>query len=225
MIEAEPHNSESNEVTSTCYQCLQQSPHCFCAQLQKIPNKTELRIFQHPREFRHPLGTAIIAMLGFQRINRHFAMGISPDPEQAQDAVLLFPSPNATPLMHFQRRPSQLWIIDGTWRQTKKLYRENPWLQAMPCATLTPENPSTYRLRRAPGKRYLSTFESMIQALRILEPDTPFDALQETFERMVAHQWESQQDKSTCLDFRPKPSWFAPLFTNSELVSWDKSKN
>lgn len=214
MKQTQSLNIEAGEALSCCYQCLQLSTHCFCDLLQRVANKTELLVLQHPKELRHPLGTAVIAMLGLQNIKRLQISGAMPIPDLERDCVLLYPSEGAVPLDQYPHNPAQLVVMDASWRQAKRIYRANPWLQALPAVRLSPKAPSRYRLRRAPRAQYLSTLESVVQALQILEPDLAgLDVLSETFACMVEHQWISKQDKSTRLEFRPDPAWMYPLLS------------
>jgi DTW domain-containing protein YfiP len=86
-------------------------------------------------------------------------------------------------------RPAHLVILDGTWSHTHGLYRDNPWLHAVPPFSITPDAPSRYRLRREPKKHFLSTIESIVQALQILEPENPgFGRLIQAFDTMITAQ-------------------------------------
>jgi DTW domain-containing protein YfiP len=61
-------------------------------------------------------------------------------------------------------------------------------LTAVPCASLTRDRPSTYRLRRTPDPRRLATIEAIAEALGILEgPAGPAarDQLLRIFDVMV----------------------------------------
>jgi DTW domain-containing protein YfiP len=111
--------------------------------------------------------------------------------EPAPDTALLFPSAGAGDLRALppEEHPRGLVVLDGTWSQARALYRENPWLHALPHLALSPDAPSRYRIRRAPRRDYVSTIEATVAALRILEPDTPgLDGLLEVFDSMIEAQ-------------------------------------
>jgi hypothetical protein len=62
-------------------------------------------------------------------------------------------------------------------------------LQDIPHFRLLPAQPGRYRLRREPQHDYVSTIEAIVEALRILEPDTEgLDALLHAFDRMIDRQ-------------------------------------
>ena len=175
---------------------------CICNLIEPIANETDVMVVQHRREHRHPFGTARLVDKGLQRSelkvvwrleNHDFDFGF------AQDAVLLFPGPTATPLSDFvvEGRPSQLVVVDGTWHQAKALLRDHKMLRALPRVSLRPERPSRYRIRREPQADFLSTVEATVAALRVLEPNlSGLERLLDAFETMIDWQLSSQNDKS-----------------------------
>ena len=67
-----------------------------------------------------------------------------------------------------------LVVLDGTWRQAKRLYREfGAALQRLPAVCLeAPRDDRIYHaIRREPGAAQLSTFESVAAVLASLEGD------------------------------------------------------
>ncbi|PTT83893.1 DTW domain-containing protein, partial [Pelomonas sp. HMWF004] len=62
----------------------------------------------------------------------------------------------------------QLIVLDGSWRQSRRLLAANPWLAGLPRVSL-PEQPSRYALRRAHRPGQLSTLEAGLHALALLE--------------------------------------------------------
>jgi DTW domain-containing protein YfiP len=62
-------------------------------------------------------------------------------------------------------------------------------LQTLPHVSLTPSEPSRYRLRREPKQSYVATIEAVACALRLLEPETAgLDGLLRTFTAMIDRQ-------------------------------------
>ncbi|MBK8974854.1 MAG: DTW domain-containing protein [Planctomycetes bacterium] len=174
-----------------CPRCHRPAPTCVCADLPRIRNRTCIRILQHPRERFHPVGSAAIAELGLARCTVDVARDLVCAPSDPDGTALLFPSPASVDLaaLAADERPRSLVVLDGTWRQAKRLYHENPWLAQLPHVRLDPERPSRYRVRRPPSARHLSTLESIVEALRLLEPETAgLDALLVAFDAMNARQ-------------------------------------
>jgi DTW domain-containing protein YfiP len=105
--------------------------------------------------------------------------------------ALLYPADGARDLAMIPAgaRPRHLVLLDGTWFLAKKIYDAHPWLQALPRIGVTPRAPSRYRVRREPRPHCLGTLEAIVEALRILEPETPgLDGLLRSFDAMVDRQ-------------------------------------
>jgi DTW domain-containing protein YfiP len=135
---------------------------CVCASIQRVPNRTRVQLIVHPKERRHPLGTLRFLELGLGniRIDSDFAPKAPPD---LQDAA-----------------------IDGTWSQAKNLFRDNPWLQALPRCALPEAGESRYRVRKEPVAGYVSTLEAVLAVLGVLEPEhgAGFEGLLDAFDAM-----------------------------------------
>ena len=63
----------------------------------------------------------------------------------------------------------RLVVLDGTWRQSRSLLRQNPWLLQLPRFTLASPPPSLYRIRQPHLPEQRSTLEATCLALGTLE--------------------------------------------------------
>lgn len=152
---------------------------------------------QHPRERDVPINTARLVELQLEQAEVHVGLQLSElprlrrqlaDPERP--AVLLYPGEGARDLVvEPPAGPVTLFVLDGTWWQAKKLFQLNPELASLPRYSLSPSEPSRYRIRREPAQYCVSTIEAIGQALELLEPGG-FDreALLRPFDAMVEHQ-------------------------------------
>lgn len=163
-----------------------------------VDNVTRVLIVQHPRERRHPFGTARLARLGLRNMELRVAFAgygpiVSPD-EDLSNAALLYPGPPAAVLGPGGPTPTTLVVADGTWNTASKLLRDHAWLEALPRVALEPKRPGNYRIRRAPDpSRQLSTIEAITLALQAIEPQTDgLDGLLEAFDSMIDRQIEMQ---------------------------------
>jgi len=163
--------------------------------LVRVNNQTPITIIQHHKERRHAMGTAKFVEQGLARTSLSIAWGeggaVHCAPQDVQGLALLYPAPHALLLTSFTRaeHPAHLLVLDGTWSQAHCLYRDNPWLHALPHVALAPAQPSRYLVRKEPRADYLSTLESIIEALRVLEPHTTgLDNLLQNFVTMVERQ-------------------------------------
>lgn len=169
---------------------------CLCGDLPLVPTRTQVVVLQHPHESKHPFGTARFVKLCLPNAQVHVAYGgLSGDLltplDLPADTAVLYPHPLATELSELPvaARPSALLVLDGTWSHAKRLYRMNPWLQNLRHVRLSPSAPSRYRIRKEPQADYVSTVEATVEALQILEPETPgLEGLVGAFERMIDRQ-------------------------------------
>lgn len=154
-----------------------------------------LLILQHPREQPEPKGTARLLHLALtgSRLLVGDAWPTPPDPADAVQPpgltaapgpprrdLLLYPAtpqdaalPAPPPLDNaWLAQPAQLRlvVIDGTWRKSRRMLYNSPWLQGLPRLTLADPPPSRYRVRRARGAQQRSTFEAVLLALAALAP-------------------------------------------------------
>ena len=194
-------NSQEQMGRATCYQCFRPVPLCFCSELKRVKNRTRIVIVQHQREAFHPLNTARLAELTLTNIkvlrgtNRDLSSALEQLPIGARPA-LLYPSVDATDLESLpqEERPSDIFVIDGTWHQAKTLVRDLEKLHHFQKVRFTPDHPSEYQIRKEPQADYLSTIESIAYVLRRVEPDlTEVERLREAFLRMVNKNIEARK--------------------------------
>eukprot|EP00249_Psilotum_nudum_P001248 c13620_g1_i1 orf=108-1130(+) len=132
--------------------------------------------------------------------HQRFYNSLPSDESAPSDVALLYPSDKAVALSprygcldknltqtENQKYLSHLIVLDGTWAKAKRMYFENPWLQSLPHYKLPLASPSLYEgVRRQPKPECLSTLESIVYALKVIEPKTQgLGALLEVFDSMV----------------------------------------
>lgn len=187
-----------------CYRCDKPAAMCLCARIPTLRNRTGLQILQHSGERRHPLGTARLLKLGLQNVGLHVLFsnhldGSCPPVDLPPGSGLLYPSADARDLAELPpgEAPAHLVVIDGTWDQAHRVYRDNAWIRALPHYRLHPDAPSNYRIRREPRFECLSTLEAVAIAIRILEPELDgVDALVGAFEGMIDDQIQAAADST-----------------------------
>ena len=151
---------------------------CVCALIPdpKLKTRTRLVLFIHRFEDRKPTNTGRLASecLENSEVIVRGEPG-QPDapyiPTAESDSLLLFPSPDATPLAeHAQSsRPVTLIVPDGSWRQASKVRNRVPGMREIPCVWLPQDVASTYRLRHEAHPTGLATIEAIARAFEILE--------------------------------------------------------
>jgi DTW domain-containing protein len=185
------------EPRSMCGGCGRPSSVCLCASVSRVSTRTRVVILQHPRESAVPIGTARLAELGLPNAERHVGVDFSAAPrvreilaDTSAPPILLFPGEGARDLESAPPEgPVTLIVIDGTWSQAGKLVKANPAIAALPRYTFAPEEPSRYRIRRAPTHDFVSTIEAIVEALSYLEGnECDLSPVLGPFDAMVEHQ-------------------------------------
>lgn len=101
--------------------------------------------------------------------------------DHEQPVVLVFPEQYAVAGQQEQRMPcdskkrTQFIILDATWQQARKIYRQSPYLHDLPLLSLSPDQASIYTLRRNRHDQHLCTAE--VAALVLKQRGEPDQAL------------------------------------------------
>ena len=101
--------------------------------------------------------------------------------------ALVFPAENALDpssalrLAQQDNRRLTLFLLDGTWKQARKMFNRTPWLTGLP-SICVPSTTSQYALRKAAHEGCLSTAEAAIGVLEDLDTAAA-DALRGHFTR------------------------------------------
>ena len=192
-----------------CANCERPVAVCYCSALVQIANKIKVVLILHPLEQKHPFNTGRIAQLCLSNSELIIAETFSDDALEdllSKPSALLYPSlewlPETDELnsqslddTNSPTKPKieQLIVIDATWRKSKKILHLHPPLQSLPRLSLSGGLTSNYQIRKTSMEDGLSTIESIVEALQILEPEGDFKPMLKPFEKMVALQ-QSKQD-------------------------------
>jgi DTW domain-containing protein YfiP len=183
-----------------CYRCWRAKILCLCGHVRVVENPVEVLYLQHPNERTVPFNTARLAHLSLAR--SRLVHGLRFDGTKAvQDLLrrkervgILFPSAKALDLREAPADLETLVILDGTWREARKILHLSPSLLELPQYAFVPEKPSNYRIRKEPKDEFISTIEATVTALRILDGDaSKYGELLELFDRMVDRQIDFQR--------------------------------
>ncbi|MCE9668138.1 DTW domain-containing protein [Myxococcus stipitatus] len=176
------------DLSGRCPRCFLPTSLCLCAELPRIPTRTELLIIRHHKETLKSTNTARMAALALPhcRIVSYGSPGHPFDAsllEDADDTWLLFPDAQQTPAAHAPP-PRRLIVLDGSWGQARRMVQRVPALRRLPGLKLPPPPPDTRRLRRPPHPDGMSTLEAIAGALAYLEGDAVAEPLYALHERM-----------------------------------------
>ncbi|HWE27430.1 MAG TPA: tRNA-uridine aminocarboxypropyltransferase, partial [Polyangia bacterium] len=184
--------SRRENVDLRCVRCRMHECLCVCSLIPRIETRTRLLLVIHRDEERKPTNSGQLAALCLPN-SEVCVRGVvgQPAPRFTPDAatqpLLLFPHERAVPIATFagSTRPVTIIVPDGTWRQAAKVRQRMPGLAEVPCVSLPPDAPTSYRLRAEFHDDRLATLEAIARALEILEGPAVRDALERLFRIMV----------------------------------------
>ncbi|MET0355568.1 MAG: tRNA-uridine aminocarboxypropyltransferase [Cellvibrio sp.] len=196
----------------TCEFCLRPLQTCICKHIHLVENRVSLIILQHPQEVSETKNSARLLNMClknsqihigedfgdifFQNMasSGHYNLLLYPDtPEEKSLGILSPPQINPAVLNSdansLKLESIRLWVLDGTWRKSRKMLYVNAALQAMPRLSLQDCPPSMYKIRKAHSENQLSTLEASCYALQKLEHKcVDYSPILEAFAAFVAEQ-------------------------------------
>ena len=171
-----------------CETCLRPLKTCICKHVRPVSNAASLIILQHPQEVYEAKNSAKLLNLCLKNSQIHvgevfddrffqktqaenfYDLLLYPDtPEEKSLGILKPPEIDVSHLNSGDNLKIRLWVLDGTWRKSRKMLYLNPTLQSMPRLSLQDCPPSLYTIRKAHSENQLSTLEASCYALQQLE--------------------------------------------------------
>lgn len=160
-----------SHLPGRCKACWIRLEQCICAEVPRVVTRTELLVVRHEREAAKSTGTARIAGLALPRAR---FVDYGDDPAETNEklkglegAWLLYPMAPLAPWP--ARLEGPLVLLDGTWRQTRKMFKKLRALGNLPRLALPPKGDAVLRLREGHFDGARSTLEAIADALRVLE--------------------------------------------------------
>lgn len=173
------------DAPGRCLRCWVLLRFCACDVLQPVPAKTPFLVVRHARESPKSTNSVRWACLVLPRCE---VLDYRSRAEAASLAVtrpgdcLLYPEESAAALSPIAVQ--RVIVLDGTWRQTRRMLRALPGLAELPRLAVPPR-PAGRRLRAAPKTEALSTLEAMAGAVRVIESEALADDLLRIHDALV----------------------------------------
>jgi DTW domain-containing protein len=182
-----------------CTRCERPQNSCICDHIYQITNQVELIILQHPQEHNEAKNTGHLLHLCLNNSQLHvgekfddqffntvwtaptnsrsplpYDLLLYPQtPDEKSSGIFSAPEIDLNLLKSVQSASEntimRLWVLDATWRKSRKMLYLNPVLQSMPRMNLVNYPASLYAIRKAHNKNQLSTLEASCYALQELE--------------------------------------------------------
>jgi DTW domain-containing protein YfiP len=195
------------ELPGRCRVCWVVQAFCICGRLPQVRPQTQVVVVRHLRESWKSTGTARVAALGMPTLT---CLDYGEDTQPAADALaalatertwVLLPTDDAEP-WHPQQ-VERLVVLDGTWRQARRMYQRLPVLHGLKRISLTKPPRATLRLRESSFPQGRSTLEAIAEVLELIEGpqvSTPLFELHDLFvERVLRARgvWDQRQPRPT----------------------------
>ena len=162
-------SSTPRDLSGHCPRCLLQSEYCVCSLLPRVEARTEVVLIRHVTEQLMTSNTGRFAALALPK-SRILAYGggdaFDATPLAAPRTALLYCSGPPRPLPFV---PERLIVLDGSFRQARRMYKRVAELRDLPELSLPAPRVTPTRLRRPTQPEGMSTIEAIAAALSALE--------------------------------------------------------
>ncbi|WP_432472451.1 tRNA-uridine aminocarboxypropyltransferase [Amphritea sp. HPY] len=197
-------NTQTISSGEHCPRCGLPKSHCICFQITPTTSEALFCLLLHEKEWQRETNTGHLIKALLPQTRLFTWQRNQPDPELIAllqnpdfDPYLIFPADRpelshraVSTVSKGNKRPLFL-ILDGTWKEARKIVRKSPYLDPLPLLSLTPQNLSRYSLRRNPDASHLCTAEIAIELL----------ASQQSFNKQAGNeQQDTAQSLSLILD-------------------------
>ena len=201
-----------------CYKCYRPKSSCMCEYINAVDTKTKFIILMHPKEFKKVKNnTGFFTHLSLS--NSEIFIGIDFSEHKrineiiaSHESYILFPSSNALDLSEDSstftlgtNKPMAIFLIDSTWACTKKIFTLSQNLNKLKHMSFTTDVTSQYQIKEQPKSNYLSTIESTLVVLELLNKRSVENIKKEKlneflnpFFKMIEYQKNLIENPSSC---------------------------
>ncbi len=169
---------------------------CWCATLPALtPSLIQFFLLIHERELSRPTNTGHLVMQAITNTRqavwarRQPPLDLINDIQSGRLVYLVFPAEWAQAPAIATLPDSQvlLVLLDATWQEARKIYRQSSYLQSLPVLSLMPTYPSTFTLRRHQRPGHLSTAEVVTHILAQYGDTAQTSVFNTYYEQFLTH--------------------------------------
>jgi DTW domain-containing protein YfiP len=163
--------------------------------MPRLELKTKIALIIHHRELSRNSNTGLLALRALVnsevriRGEGRDALDLHELLKPRYRTLLLFPCADAIELdrtlVTQDRRPIQLIVPDGTWRQARKILFRHPELKELPRVKLSNPNHPTFQLRAQSKPERMATLQAIAQGLGMIEGDPIRAQLMKLYETKI----------------------------------------
>lgn len=154
---------------------------CLCADIPDVDNETGVLVLRHGLEARKTTNTSRYAQMALRKIeilDWDVRTKLDAGAWLADKGLVWLLYPGGSTAKVGVGKPDALLVIDGTWKQARKLLHTHPSLLSLPRLSLPAPDPTAWRLRMTKHRDAQSSLEAIAEGLRLVDGDAPADALQ-----------------------------------------------
>ncbi|SHJ94885.1 conserved hypothetical protein [Clostridium cavendishii DSM 21758] len=168
------------QITSlynSCNECGLPIINCFCSKIEKVESKAMICILSTEKEFYRPSNTARLLKLVNPVSTKIFLWERKNKPNELLEILnneeyepyLLFPTEDLERKVEYKKTEKipVFIILDGTWKEARKLFRKSDYLNNIPIVSIEPNFKSKYDLRRGVESGNLCTIEAAMEILKL----------------------------------------------------------
>lgn len=184
-----------------CYWCGQHLATCGCKKQLTFKTDVFIWLLTHEREKERPTNTGRLIkevlpdnteilywsrveppkiLLALMEDEAYFPILVFPDESKCRE--ILTPKDIEEHSVVESNKKLAFIILDGTWKEARKILRKSPYLDKLPALALTDLEKTRYTLRRNKDEDHICTVEVALELLNICGEDTCAEGLNKYFE-------------------------------------------
>lgn len=202
------------EFRGKCYKCNRPLSSCMCQYINAIDTKTQFIILMHPKEHQKTKnGTGYFTQLSLNNSQLFIGVDFSNHTpindiinNKNNQCYILYPGQDSINLSHQkiskESKNLVVFIIDSTWACSRKMLRLSKNLQKIQKISFDSKKLSEFKIKAQPKEYCLSTIESTLTLLELLNKQnkeiiTPYELERflQPFQKMVEFQLECREYK------------------------------
>ncbi|HQR73382.1 MAG TPA: tRNA-uridine aminocarboxypropyltransferase [Sulfurovum sp.] len=192
---------------SICYHCYRPQTSCMCRYITPIATHTRFVILMHPKEFRKTKnGTGHFTNLSLENCEIHVGIDFTKNKDindiindPSNICYTLYPHQSSINLNETsigeEQRNTVIFLIDSTWPCSRAILAASPHIDALQKVSFTHTEVSKFIFKEQPKEYCLSTMESTLCVLKLLDhhqietiEETKLERFLLPFEKMVEYQ-------------------------------------
>lgn len=184
-------NQRLSKNTDQCLVCGLVKGHCLCSYSIHIQSDVEFWLLTHENEMTRTNNTGRLIERAIET-TRVFQWSRTQPPQEMIDLIsdynvyLIFSAeredPKRVKTYQASKKKTAFLILDGTWKEARKMLRKSDYLKTLPILSLTPISKTSYDLRRNHDEGHICTVEVGIELLQMIGETAQSKALNEYFE-------------------------------------------